>query len=79
MQLKVRVDPESDNQNCKESDDGTSDSTALGPRSGNMSQNSQKLTSLVMSLTKDPKPKTKNFFHCRLKDLLSLLRVCIAL
>jgi len=35
---------------------------------GNMSHNGQKPTSFMMSLTKDPKPKSKKFFS-------SLLRV----
>jgi len=33
----------------------------LGPRSGNMSQNDPKTTSLMMSVTKNPHPPTKNF------------------
>jgi len=40
-----------------------------------MSQNGQKLTSLMMSLTKKSELSTKIFFHCRLEDLLSLLRL----
>jgi len=46
---------------------------------GNMNQNGQKHTPLITSLTKNLKPKTKTFFHCRLEDLLSLLRVWTAL
>jgi len=34
----------------------------LGPRPGSMTQNSPKTTSLMMSLTKNPQPPTKNFF-----------------
>jgi len=52
---------------------------AVGPRPGNTSQNGQKPTSLML-LTKKRKSKTKNhFFHCRLEDLLNLLRVWTAL
>jgi len=41
-----------------------------------MSQNGQKPISVMMSLTKNPKPKTKKIFiHCRLEDLPSLLRI----
>ena len=34
----------------------------LGPTPGNMSQNDQKTTSLITSLTKNPHPQPKNFF-----------------
>jgi len=34
---------------------------------------------LMTSLTKNPPPPTKNFFHCKLQDLPSLLRVWTAL
>jgi len=45
-----------------------------------MSQNGQKPTSLMLSLTKNLKPKTKTVFcHCRLEDLPNLLRVWTAL
>jgi len=33
----------------------------------------------MTSFTKNPKPKTKNFFNCRLEDLPSLLTVWTAL
>jgi len=39
----------------------------------NMTKNVQK------NKLKNPKPKTKTFFHCRCKDLLNLLRVGTAL
>jgi len=45
---------------------------AVRPLARNMSQNGQKPTSLITSLTKSPKPQ--NFFHCRLEDLPNLLR-----
>jgi len=45
---------------------------AVGPKAGTTSQNSQKPTPYMMSLTKNMKPKTKNFFHCCLGDLLNL-------
>jgi len=51
---------------------------ATGPRSGNMSQNGQKPTSLTTSFTKSWNQKT-NIFHCRLEDLPSLLRAWTAL
>jgi len=45
-----------------------------------MSQNGQKPTSLMTSLTKKPKPKHEKYiFYCRLEDLPSLLRVWTAL
>jgi len=45
-----------------------------------MSQTGPKTTSLMMSLTKNLQPATKNFFfECRLEDLLNLLRVLTAL
>jgi len=34
-----------------------------------------KATPLTLSLIKNLKPKTKNFFHCGHEDLLNLLRV----
>jgi len=44
-----------------------------------MSQNGQKPTSHMTSLTKKTNPKPKIFLHCRLEDLASLLRVWAAL
>jgi len=45
-----------------------------------MSQNIQKITSLMTSLTKNHQPPTKNFFFfCRLEDLPNLLRIWAAL
>jgi len=45
-----------------------------------MSQNGQKLTSLITSLTKNLTPKTKKLFsHCRLEDLLNVLRIWTAI
>jgi len=40
----------------------------VGPRPGNMSQNDPKITSLMMSLTKNAPPRQKYFFECNLLD-----------
>jgi len=52
-------------------------SCGWGPGPGNLSQNGQKHTLLVMSLTK--KIKTIIFFYYRLEDLAHLLRLWTAL
>jgi len=52
---------------------------AVGSRLGTAAKNCQKPTLLMASLTKKLKPKSRKlFFHCRLKDLPSLLRVWTA-
>jgi len=52
---------------------------AIGPRSGTSSQKLSK-TYLTYDVThKKTKPKTNFFFHCRLENLLSLLKVWTAL
>jgi len=51
----------------------------LGRGPGNLSQNGQKPTPLMMSPTKKENPKPKIFFQCKLEDLLSHLRVWTAL
>jgi len=53
----------------------------LGPRPGNMSQNGQKNTSLITSLTKNPQPPTKKIFRVqskRLSDLFEPLNSSLA-
>jgi len=44
----------------------------VGPAPGELMQNVQKLTSLMMSLTKKPKPQF--FFHCKQKGLEGLTK-----
>jgi len=52
----------------------------LDPGPANLSQNGQKPTPLLTSLTKYLKPKTpKIFVRCSLEDLRCLLRVWTAL
>jgi len=51
----------------------------LGPGSGNLSQNGQKPTPLMMSSTKKLKPKTKNFFSVQTRRLVKSFRVWIPL
>jgi len=52
-------------------------SSALGPGSGNLSQNGQKHTPFMTWYTKKPTPPI--FFHCRFENLPHLLRVWTAL
>jgi len=41
----------------------------MDPRPGNMSQNGQKTTSLMTSLTKNPQPPTKKYSMKSLSDI----------
>jgi len=42
---------------------------AVGPRTGNMSQNDTRTTSLMVSLTKNPHPPSKKFFRVQTRRL----------
>ena len=54
----------------------TSGEVATGPGPGKTNQNGQNATSLITSLTKNPKTLTTNFFfHCGLEDLPNLLSI----